>query len=172
MKLFFAFLTFLVVSGATLLPEKPASYWKKAEKNLERIYKSPDITRKSVELNEKELSGINSQFVNNGIYHLLNGKEFVGFMVLTSSMGRFEPFDYMVVYNTDMSVKEIDVLNYTSPHGGEVASQKWLKQFVGYNGKHLKYGSDIDAITGATYSASSLVKDIGTITNYMKKIKH
>ena len=172
MKIFFAFLAFIVVTGATLLPEKPASYWKKTDTNLERIYKSPVITRKSVELSEKELSDINGQFVNNGIYQLLSGNEFVGFLVLTSSMGRFEPFDYMVVYNSDRSVKEIDVLNYTSPHGGEVASQKWLKQFVGYDGKHLKYGSDIDAITGATYSASSLVKDIESITIYMKKIKH
>lgn len=172
MKMFFALLTLLVLSGATLLPEKSPSFWKKADKNLERIFKSSVITKKSVELSERELSNIGNQFVNNGIYLLLIDTDLVGLLVFTSSMGRFESFDYMVVYNPDFSIKEINILNYTSSHGGEVASQKWLKQFVGYDGKHLKYGSDIDAVTGATYSATSLVKDIESITNYIKKIKH
>ena len=70
-----------------------------------------------------------------------------------------------------MSVKSIDILEYNSSHGGEIASQKWLKQFVGYDGKPLKYGSDIDAVSGATYSATSLVKDVESVTLFMKKIE-
>jgi len=170
MKILTSLMTILLFSGATQLPEHPASFWKKADKNLDRIFKGKVITKTVVESGEKELA--DGKFKNNGIYVLMSADETLGYVVFTSSMGRFESFDYMVVYNPDASVKEIDVLNYTSPHGGEVASPKWLKQFVGYQGKHLKYGSDIEAITGATYSATSLVKDVETITGFMKTINH
>ena len=170
MKMFIALLTVFLISGATLIPEKSVSFWKKADKNLERIFKGKIITKKVVELSEIELAA--GKFKNNGIYLLVSADETLGYLVFASSMGRYETFEYMVVYNPGLSVKEIDILNYTSSHGGEIASQKWLKQFVGYEGKHLKYGSDIDAITGATYSAVSLVKDVEAITIFMKKIKH
>ena len=171
MKMFIVLLTILLLCGATIIPEKSASFWKKADKNLERIFKGETLTKKGVEFGEKELSKNDMPFVNNGIYQLFHDKELLGYLVLTASMGRYESFDYMVVYDLELTVKEIDVLNYTSSHGGEVASKKWLKQFVGYNGKHLKYGTDIEAITGATYSAGSLTKDLESITNLLKKNK-
>jgi len=170
MKILTALLAILFFSAATLYPEKPASFWKKADKNLNRIFNGAMITKKVVELNVKELTEL--KFKNNGIYLLVSGDEKIGYLVFASSMGRFESFDYMVVYNPDKSVKEINILNYTSPHGGEVASQKWLKQFAVYTGKPLKYGTDIDAISGATYSGTSLVKDVESITGFMKMMKH
>ncbi len=172
MKMFIAILTMILLTGTTLIPEKAESFWKKADKNIERIFKGQIIKKKSVELSEKELSDVGRLFVNNGIYELLSTNELLGYMVLTSSKGRYESFEYMVVYNPELVVKEIDILNYTSSHGGEIASKKWLAQFVGYDGKHLKYGSDIDAISGATYSAVSLVKNVEVISIFMKNRKY
>jgi len=170
MKILTAILYVLFFSGAMLKPEVTSSFLKKADKNLERIFKGKMITKKDVALSDKQLAEIT--FKNNGIYELKSSDENLGFLVFTSSMGRFEPFDYMVVYNPDASVKEISIINYTSPHGGEVSSAKWLKQFAGYNGKKLKYGSDIEALSGATFSASSLVKDVELITVFMKSLTH
>ena len=48
-------------------------------------------------------------------------------------------------------------------HGGEISSKKWLEQFVGYKGGALKYGDDIQAISGATYSASSITHRMNEI---------
>jgi hypothetical protein len=36
----------------------------------------------------------------------------------------------------------------------------WLRQFIGITGCELDYGKDIDAISGATISASSLTIEI------------
>jgi len=157
----------LFLLGAAIAPKRPASFWKKADKNLTRIFTGKQIEKTNVEYDKINL--VESGLKNLEIFLLRNGEDSLGYLVLTSSMGRYESFDYMIVYNPVMKVKEIDILNYTSSHGGEVASQKWLKQFVGYEGNHLKYGSDIDAITGATYSATSLVKDVESITIFMKK---
>ena len=168
MKMFIALFTLLLFCEATLIPEKSASYWKKADKNLNRIFQGATFTKKEVDFSRKEWSKIDLPFANHGIYQLYHENELLGYLVLTASMGRYESFDYMVVYDPELSVKEIDVLNYTSSHGGEVASRNWLKQFAGYNGKHLTYGKDIEAITGATYSAGSLTKDVETITVLLK----
>jgi hypothetical protein len=157
------------LTGTMVIPENSPSLWRKADKNIERIFKGQLIARKSITLNDKQLADIGDQFVSKGIYQLLVEEKPVGYLVLATSMGRFESFDYMIVYTTELVVKEINILNYTSSHGGEVASPRWLKQFIGYSGKHLKYGSDIDAISGATISAISLTKDIESITVFMKK---
>jgi len=167
MKMITFIFAILILLGASFTPEKSASFRKKADKNLARIFMGKQIEKKSVDADEKYIA--ESRFKNIEIFLLMSAKDSVGYLVFTSSMGRYESFDYMIVYNPEMTVKEIVILNYTSSHGGEVASQKWLKQFIGYEGKHLKYGSDIDAISGATYSATSLVKDVESITIFMKK---
>lgn len=167
MKNLLVLFLFLLFSNETLPQQTSVSAdWKKTDKNLSRIFKGKSVTKKKVDLN------IEDQLKKNEIFSLQSENENLGFLVITSSMGRFETFQYMVVYNPDLSVKEVNILKYTSSHGGEIASPKWLKQFIGYDGKPLKYGKDIDAISGATLSASSLVKDIEALTIFMKKVIH
>ena len=72
----------------------------------------------------------------------------------------FETFDYAVLIGNDKKVKYIQVINYPGEHGYEITAKNWLKQFIDYDGRTLYYGKDIDAISGATISASSLTWDI------------
>lgn len=72
-----------------------------------------------------------------------------------------EYFDYYAILTNANSVMEIKVYNYEATHGEEVCSKAWLKQFKGYNGdKKLRYGKEIDAISGATISGIALTEDI------------
>jgi hypothetical protein len=81
-----------------------------------------------------------------------------------------EYFDYYALLNTQYSILEIKVYNYAATHGQEICSKAWLKQFKGYDGsKHLQYGKDIDAISGATISGIALTEDIGTAVTILKK---
>ena len=52
------------------------------------------------------------------------------------------------------------VTTYRSSHGAGICSKGWLKQFRGYHGEEIRLGKEIDSISGATISASSLVEDI------------
>lgn len=165
--LFFCALIFL---GSVATPqEKPYSFWKKVNKNLELIFNVKDIVRENIKYPDERWNQNNSELRSDGTFRLKNKGETLGFLVLASSKGRMDYFDYMIVYQPDISIKKLNILNYLSTHGGEVASQKWLKQFEGYNGGLLKYGKDIDAISGATISAGSLVRDVEFITNFLKK---
>jgi hypothetical protein len=81
-----------------------------------------------------------------------------------------EYFDYYALLNPQNSILEIKVYNYAATHGQEICSKAWLKQFKGYNGsKQLRYGKDIDAISGATISGIALTEDVGTAVKTLSK---
>ena len=73
----------------------------------------------------------------------------------------FEYFDYYIVTDPTGKVLVVKVFNYQATHGHEVMSKGWLKQFIGFDGsQNLVYGKDIQAISGATISAKSIIDDI------------
>lgn len=81
-----------------------------------------------------------------------------------------EYFDYYALLNTQYSILEIKVYNYAATHGQEICSKAWLRQFKGYDGsKNLRYGKDIDAISGATISGIALTQDIGEAVTRLRK---
>lgn len=83
-----------------------------------------------------------------------------GYLLSTRAKGRFEYFDYSVLFSSDGIVLQVLVTVYRSTYGAAISQKNWLSQFAGYMGGPLELGQDIDAVSGGTLSASSLVKDI------------
>jgi hypothetical protein len=96
------------------------------------------------------------------------------YVVLSSAKGRYDYFDYMIIADSRMSVLAIDILKYRSDYGYEISSKKWLSQFYNREGREFRYKENIDVLSGASWSAPSLVKDINIIIeelrNFQKKI--
>ena len=81
-----------------------------------------------------------------------------------------EYFDYFALLNVQYSILEIKVYNYAATHGQEICSKAWLKQFKGYNGSSkLRYGKDIDAISGATISGKAITDDVENTVGIIRK---
>jgi hypothetical protein len=81
-----------------------------------------------------------------------------------------EYFDYFALLNSQYSILEIKVYNYAATHGQEICSKAWLKQFRGFDGsKQLRYGKDIDAISGATISGIAITEDVGNAVITLRK---
>lgn len=77
---------------------------------------------------------------------------------------KYENFWYAVVFDNNQQILQIKVLEYQSEYGYEICAKSWLRQFQGYKGCNLKYGSkEVDAISGATVSAQSIVSDISNL---------
>ena len=90
------------------------------------------------------------------------------YLILASAKGRTELFDFAVLYDTALVITEVKVLVYRSAYGGEISSGRWLRQFKGYfSGKSLEYGKDIDAISGASFSGSSITLGISKISHQL-----
>ena len=83
-----------------------------------------------------------------------------GYMLRTSARGRYENFDYTIFFSAGLSIRSVKVTIYRSSYGAAICHKKWLGQFEGYEGGELILGREIDAISGASISAQSMVEDI------------
>ena len=157
----FAIYSFLVLSPS-FYAEKEAGKW------LKKSFRDSAFTL-------EEMVFLNSDTISSAglpvrVYKVHLGNDEFYYAVFTQAMGRFDLFDYMVLINKQFTVMEVVVLQYRSEHGFEIASKKWLKQFAGYDGRELKYGKDISAISGATISASSLTKNIPELWGKLRNL--
>lgn len=90
---------------------------------------------------------------------------------LTITYETSEYFDYLIVFDSNVSVQQVKVYNYQATHGHEMTNKGWLKQFQGYDGiRSLTVGKSIDAISGATVSVYSITDDIQDKTKLLKKL--
>jgi Na+-translocating ferredoxin:NAD+ oxidoreductase RnfG subunit len=81
----------------------------------------------------------------------------LGFAQVRNVKGKDQPITFLVAIDPKDALKDIDVLVYREPYGGEVAYEPWRKQFRG-KGKEapLEVGKDIRNISGATISSHSV----------------
>lgn len=88
------------------------------------------------------------------------------------SGGRYDYFTYLAIYDAAGKIIRIKILDYESEYGYEIAGRIWLKQFTGYYGDEIHYRNQIDALAGATVSATALVDEINfnaRIINLLRK---
>ncbi len=95
----------------------------------------------------------------------------LGYLLSTSAPGRFDEFDYFVIYNELLEVELVRISVYRSSHGSAICSKRWLKQFSGFKGGDIVYGKDVQAVSGATISGSSIVEDIKRSQRMMAQLK-
>ncbi|MGM0408416.1 MAG: FMN-binding protein [Bacteroidota bacterium] len=124
------------------------------EKELAKFYNNKAIETVKID----DISGTEDQYFN-----IFDDQEKQGVAVLTSAAGRFDRFDFMIVFNPDLQIKHVKVLMYRSQYGAEITSKNWLKQFYKRKNADFRYGDDIQALSGATLSAQSLTQKINRI---------
>jgi hypothetical protein len=140
----------------------------KAEKLASKNFKGIEIIKEPVMINHSDYFNekadtIYGLFEKDGVLK--------GFLVLSSAKGRFEEFDFMIVYAIDMQIVDLNILVYRSEYGYQVSSRGWLKQFLMLpHGSVYTYGQNIDAISGATYSGRSLTENINRLNLLMGSI--
>ena len=84
-------------------------------------------------------------------------------LIITSAAGRYDRFDLMVLLKPDQSIGLIRILKYRSQYGAEVTNKRWLAQFYDQPATSIALRKNVDAISGATFSATGLVEEINGI---------
>ena len=93
------------------------------------------------------------------VFSVMEKNSQLGWAVLAEVKGRHEYFDVLLIYSGQGILEHIKVLVYRSSYGMEVTNPRWLRKFYGSSAaKELRYKKDIDGLSGATFSAESLVK--------------
>lgn len=85
-------------------------------------------------------------------------EKITGYMVIDHYIGKTLPITYMVVLNTDGTVRNVAIMVYRETQGMEVRFRSFLKQFFGKSSSSPF--NDINSITGATISARSVTKGV------------
>ena len=81
----------------------------------------------------------------------------MGFAQVRNVKGKDQPITFLVAIDSANALKDIDVLVYREPYGGEVAYEPWRKQFRGKRSTdQLVVGKDIRNVSGATISSHSV----------------
>lgn len=81
----------------------------------------------------------------------------LGFAQVGNVMGKDQPITFLVAIDPQDRLKDVDVLVYREPYGGEVAYDAWRKQFRGKaEADSLRVGKEIRSISGATISVHAV----------------
>ncbi|WP_299532476.1 FMN-binding protein [Ulvibacterium sp.] len=93
------------------------------------------------------------------LFEIIQDTNVIGYLYLGEAPSMKQMFDYIVMFDPDLIVKKSKVLIYREDYGQQIGSQRWLKQFNGLSSIDVPiYGENIDAISGATISASNMTK--------------
>jgi Na+-translocating ferredoxin:NAD+ oxidoreductase RnfG subunit len=81
----------------------------------------------------------------------------LGFALVRNVTGKDQPITFLVAVDAGNVLKDVDVLVYREPYGGEVAYDAWRRQFRGKSANDpLQVGRDIRTISGATISVNAV----------------
>jgi len=93
----------------------------------------------------------------NTAYRITRGDSLQGFAVVREVKGKDQPITFLVAIDTADRLRDVDILVYREPYGGEVAYDAWRRQFRGKSSDAaLQVGRDIRTISGATISVNAV----------------
>jgi Na+-translocating ferredoxin:NAD+ oxidoreductase RnfG subunit len=91
------------------------------------------------------------------VYRISKGGALLGFAEVRNVIGKELPITFLVAVDPSATLRDVDILVYREPQGGEVAYDAWRKQFRGKTAADpLQVGKDIRNISGATISSHSV----------------
>jgi hypothetical protein len=95
----------------------------------------------------------------------LQGGDLLGYVFVDEVLGRQDMITYAVGIDRSGRLGTLEVLSYRESHGGEIRGNAWRNQFDGRTGlEHLRFGTDIKNIAGATLSCEHVTQGVRWIT--------
>lgn len=81
----------------------------------------------------------------------------LGYATVREAWGKDQPITFLVAVDSAGLVRDLDILVYREPYGGEVAYESWRRQFRGHTAADsLRIGRPIRNISGATISSHAV----------------
>jgi len=91
------------------------------------------------------------------VLRVSRGDTLLGFAAVGNVIGKDQPITFLVAVDPTDRLKDVDILAYREPYGGEVAYEPWRRQFRGARATDsLRVGREIRAISGATISVHAV----------------
>jgi len=98
------------------------------------------------------------------VLRLSHGDSLLGFAEVGNVIGKDQPITFLVAVDPADRLKDVDILVYREPYGGEVAYEPWRRQFRGKTAADpIAVGRDIRSISGATISVQAVTAGVRRI---------
>jgi len=98
------------------------------------------------------------------VLRVSRGDSLLGFAEVGNVIGKDQPITFLVAVDPSDRLKDVDILVYREPYGGEVAYESWRKQFRGKTSTDpIQVGRDIRSISGATISVHAVTAGVRRI---------
>jgi Na+-translocating ferredoxin:NAD+ oxidoreductase RnfG subunit len=135
----------------------PSNLQKKVEKEVGKVFDREEFQLESFTVPEGINAKLPSKITGDNFFKVLDDGELLGYIYVDQAPSKTAQFDYLVVLDKDLKVVHAKVLIYREEYGGEIGSNRWLKQFLGKSGNdRVSHDTNIDGISGATISVRSM----------------
>ncbi|MDZ7740932.1 MAG: FMN-binding protein [Bacteroidota bacterium] len=161
-------IVFFYTTGQGLLAVKLSEKTiRQIEKTARECFKQEQLRFELIPLEAHEPESLAWDFDKNSLYRVFSDSLLLGYLIIDQAMGRYDPFDFLVIYQHDLKILKVEILKYRSAHGGEIASNKWLQNFEGGSGNDQQSFLEIDALSGASFSSNGLKEAVARIDKSM-----
>lgn len=138
----------------------------KINKALFSVYETDQFS--FVQIKELVENQASSADLKSNLFEVHFDEELKGYIYVSQAPSMKNVFDYLVIFNKDLSIEKAKILIYREQHGRQIGTARWLSQFKGLNSNDRpEIGQSIDGISGATISATNMTK---AINNLLKSI--
>lgn len=95
------------------------------------------------------------------VFRVARADTVLGYAQVRNVKGKDQPITFLVAVDTADQLKDVDILVYREPYGGEVAYDSWRRQFRGKRvSDSLRAGREIRTISGATISSNAVTSAV------------
>jgi Na+-translocating ferredoxin:NAD+ oxidoreductase RnfG subunit len=136
-------------------------YEKRISKEVKNTFLVADFKTEILSVSNKLIAELPLEITDSNFKKIKNQNNLIGYYYTGKAFGKVDYFDYLVIFDKELSIKKIKILAYREDRGGEIGSKRWLKQFIGKTPQNsMVYNKDIMGISGATISAKSITNQL------------
>lgn len=147
----------LALTGSDFYPWS-AVLEQKVDKAIKSTFELEDYSLRSLDVQGDLVSTLPSE-MENSLFELVEKDQLLGYVYVAQAPSMKNVFDYVVLFEKDLTVKNAKVLIYREQHGRQIGSRRWLSQFLGMGPEDRpELGAPIDGISGATISVTNMTK--------------
>lgn len=157
-KILFTILISVIVLTSFTFPE---NLEKKIDKEVVDVFGINSFQFIPIEVSENLNLKLPAKITGQNLFKLIDGDTFFGYVFIDKANSKTAYFDYLVIFDNDLTIRRSKVLIYREEYGGEIGSKRWLKQFEGKSSTDSL--ENIMAISGATISVNSMTNAINDL---------
>lgn len=147
--------------------------FKRANKTISKLWENQAVDLKKIDIDPAILGSVKQGPLEIYTINTAQPELPLAFLCFSQAPSKVDNFTFLVVYNPDLSIKHVEVLEYRENYGGEISSKRFLKQFQGITGtEEIIIGKDIDGISGATISVKSIVRGVRILNEQMMELRN